>query len=85
MTRHIETFRMDWSGIAIEIRYEPNWLNINAGFDAAHLEIESVAPERVPLPFTDLPAIKWRQLKLDKLDEKTRAQLVAKLEHKLSA
>ena len=53
MTRHIETFRMVWNGVSIEIRWEPNWLNINAGFDAAHLEIESIAPERAPLPITE--------------------------------
>lgn len=53
MTRRIETFRIVWSGVSIEIRWEPNWLNINAGIDAGHLEIESVAPERAPLPITE--------------------------------
>lgn len=53
MTRGIETFRTVWSGISIEIRWEPNWLNINAGIDAGHIEIESVAPERAPLPITE--------------------------------
>jgi predicted nucleotidyltransferase component of viral defense system len=31
----------------------------------------------------DLPAVKWRQLNLDKLDDKARATLVSNLEHKL--
>ena len=53
MDRHIETFRTEWNGIAIEIRWEPNWLNINAGVDMAHLEIETIAPERAPLPITE--------------------------------
>ncbi len=53
MNRHIETFRTDWNGISIEIRYESNWLSISAGFDTAHLEIESIAPERAHLPITD--------------------------------
>lgn len=52
MNRHTETFRIEWSGIAIEIRYEPRWLGIDIGFDTAHLEIESIAPERTPLPIT---------------------------------
>ena len=51
--RHIETFRLDWNGFTIEIRYEPNWLNISAGVDTAHLEIETIIPERAPLPITD--------------------------------
>jgi len=53
MTRHIETFRIDWNGIAVEIRWEPNWLNISAVYDTGHLEIESIAPERARLPITD--------------------------------
>lgn len=35
MNRHIETFRTDWNGIAIEIRYEPHWLGMDIGFDTA--------------------------------------------------
>ncbi|MEK7994696.1 MAG: hypothetical protein AAB403_12905 [Planctomycetota bacterium] len=53
MTRHIETFRMTWSGIVIEIRWEPSWLNLaRLGHDTAHLEIESIAPEGAVLPIT---------------------------------
>jgi hypothetical protein len=53
MNRHIETFRIEWSGIAIEIRYEPHWLGMDIGYDTAHLEIESIVPERTPLPITE--------------------------------
>lgn len=54
MNRHIETFRMDWNGISIDIRWEPNWLNLtSSGWDTGHLEIESIAPERAPLPITE--------------------------------
>jgi hypothetical protein len=53
MNRLIETFRIEWSGISIEIRYEPNWLNLDIGFDTAHLAIESIAPDRAPLPITE--------------------------------
>jgi len=53
MNRSIETFHTTWHGTEIEIRWEPNWLNISAGMDMAHLEIESITPERAPLPITD--------------------------------
>jgi hypothetical protein len=54
MNRNIETFRIDWNGIAIEIRWEPNWLNlVSSGYDTAHIEIESIAPERAHLPITE--------------------------------
>jgi hypothetical protein len=53
MNRNIQTFRIDWNGIAIEIRWEPNWLDMGDGFDTAHLQIESVLPERAPLPVTE--------------------------------
>lgn len=40
--------RLTWRGIEIEARYTPlQWKVI------AHLEIESVAPERAPLPITE--------------------------------
>lgn len=53
MSRHIETFRIVWREIAIEIRWEPNWLNLTAkGYNAAHLEIESLGPKRAPLPIS---------------------------------
>lgn len=43
-----ETHRIEWQGIEIEIRYCPiKWGVIS------HLEIESIRPERVPLPITE--------------------------------
>ncbi len=53
MNRSIETFRIEWSGISIEIRWEPHWLNMDIGHDTAHLEIESIDPERAHLPITE--------------------------------
>ena len=53
MNRHIETFRTEWDGITIETRWEPNWLNISAGSDRSHLEIEAIAPEGAPLPISE--------------------------------
>jgi len=53
MNRHIETFHIGWNGISIEIRWEPDWLNLtSSGYDTAHLEIESIAPKRGELPIT---------------------------------
>lgn len=50
----IETFTLDWRGIAIEINYEANWLDrADEGYDTAHLQIETIAPERAPLPVTE--------------------------------
>lgn len=40
--------RIDWSGIEIEISYQPNWLGVSA-----HLQISSITPERAALPITE--------------------------------
>jgi hypothetical protein len=53
MTRNIETFRTDWNGITVEIRYEPKWLNIETSVDPAHIEVESIDPPRAALPITE--------------------------------
>lgn len=54
MTYGYETFALQWRGIAIEIRYAGNWLNMAAkGYDTAHIEVESLNPERAPLPITE--------------------------------
>jgi hypothetical protein len=42
--------RIDWDGITVEITYEPDWMR---SVDVAHLQIQSVVPERAPLPFTE--------------------------------
>ena len=47
---------LEWNGIRIEVRYCPNWLDFYEGLyghKLAHLEIESIAPERTPLPVTE--------------------------------
>jgi hypothetical protein len=52
--RHIETFNADWNGIGIQITWEPSWLSLETlGYDTAHLQVESILPERVPLPITE--------------------------------
>lgn len=48
MDQQTQTYRLTWRAIEIEARYQPfHWLTI------AHLEIESVNPERTPLPVTE--------------------------------
>jgi hypothetical protein len=47
-------FEIQWQGMAVEIRYTPDWLGMMAsdsGYGTAHLEINQ--PERTPLPFTE--------------------------------
>ena len=41
-----------WNGITININWEPQWLE-STSYDVAHLDIESVSPEREPLPITE--------------------------------
>lgn len=48
--RHIETFSVDWQGIALLVSYEVRWLNSEAA-NVAHLQVESVG--RVRLPITE--------------------------------
>ncbi|MGO4134653.1 hypothetical protein ACEQ6A_08840 [Rhizobium brockwellii] len=40
---------IQWQGMAISIRHVANWSN--TGFD--HLEIQTVEPDRAPLPITE--------------------------------
>lgn len=54
MTGTYETFPLEWRGITIRVRYAANWLNMAAkGYDTAHIEVETVDPERAPLPITE--------------------------------
>ena len=47
MPDDINVYRLTWRGIEIEARYEPlKWSVI------AHLEVESIKPERVSLPIS---------------------------------
>jgi len=42
-----QTYRFTWEGIEIEARYNPLKWNV-----IAHLEVESILPERAPLAIT---------------------------------
>lgn len=52
MRRTTEIHRMDWNGLLLEITYEPIWVPAHiAGEDIAHLQVRSIYPTGVPLPF----------------------------------
>jgi hypothetical protein len=56
--RTITASTIEWEGITIELRYEPDWLGMaakypNEGYGHAHLELRSIAPSRSPLPVTE--------------------------------
>lgn len=53
MTRSLEKHSITWQGILIEIRYEARWLGTTGPFSTAHLEVETLVPERAPLPITE--------------------------------
>ena len=57
MMSHIyETHHLEWNGITIEVRYCRNWLGLykeTYGYHLVHLEIETIDPERAPLPITE--------------------------------
>lgn len=58
-TRTIESHTTVWRGITLKISYEPHWLNSQALVQPAHLQIESVAPIRAPLPITETGYRSW--------------------------
>ena len=47
MDQQPQNFRLIWQGIEIEVRYWPRKWGVTA-----HLEVESIRPERAPLPIT---------------------------------
>lgn len=53
MTRSFDTHRIVWRGITIEVRYEEKWLGSDSPFSGAHLELETLEPERTALPVTE--------------------------------
>jgi len=48
MEQHPQTHRLTWQGIEIEVIYSPLAWGVTA-----HLEIQSIHPERAPLPITE--------------------------------
>lgn len=51
MAHPLETFETVWRGISLNIRYESRWLDSEAT-NVAHLQIESVTRERLPITET---------------------------------
>ena len=48
---HYTDHHIDWEGIALLIKWCPNWLGQNAHHQIAHLEIH--AADKTPLPITE--------------------------------
>jgi len=53
MTRSLETHTILWRGLSLEVSYEQNWLGTEGAFSTAHLQVNTVAPEKAPLPITE--------------------------------
>jgi len=50
----IEIYRATWDGVELEIRFERNWLGSPPSeFHPSHVEVETIAPPRAPLPITE--------------------------------
>ena len=50
--RQFEDYEIVWSGIRIKIRFEKKFLSGSTPGLPSHLAIESLKPERAPLPIT---------------------------------
>lgn len=50
MSSTYQTFRIEWQGIGIEVRWAPNWTN-SSKYPVAHLEL--ISDGRVKLPVTE--------------------------------
>lgn len=46
---------IDWQGITLSVTYEPTWLGRARSPDCAvaHLQVQTITPERSPLPITE--------------------------------
>lgn len=51
--RYVEEHTAQWRGVSLRIQWEPRFLNTNALAQPGHLQIESTAPRRAPLPITE--------------------------------
>lgn len=49
-----ETYGFSWRGITVRVSYSLDWLNLSdPAMEVAHLEVNSINPDRAPLPFTE--------------------------------
>jgi hypothetical protein len=56
MSAAYQTHRLQWEGITIEVRYDPDWSPSYRdvyGYPLAHLEIEAAEPAKSALPMTE--------------------------------
>ena len=52
MTEGYKTYRITWEGIALSIRWCPDWLGRNAHYSVAHLELVTETGEALPVTNT---------------------------------
>lgn len=57
--RYLEEHTAHWRGVTLRITWEPRFLNTNALVQPGHLQIESIAPRRAPLPITETGYLSW--------------------------
>ncbi|ONF47353.1 hypothetical protein [Methylobacterium radiotolerans] len=57
--RYIEKHTARWRGVALRIQWEPQFLNTGARVQPGHLQIESIDPQRAPLPITATGYLSW--------------------------
>ena len=57
--RYVEEHTAQWRGVSLRIQWEPRFLNTNALAQPGHLQIESTAPRRAPLPITETGYLSW--------------------------
>lgn len=50
MTQAPSIHEAQWQGVTLRITWDPQW---SQACEAAHLQVESVSPERAPLPITE--------------------------------
>ncbi|NCN84215.1 MAG: hypothetical protein GW808_05655 [Sphingomonadales bacterium] len=53
MNTEYEIQKITWDGIEIEVRWASNWMDFDDGTSVGHLEIQSVSPQKHPLPMTE--------------------------------
>lgn len=53
MNTDYERQKITWDDIEIEVRWASNWMDYDDGTSMGHLEIQSVCPQKHPLPMTE--------------------------------
>ena len=70
-----QTFRFTWNEIEIEARYAPEKWGV-----IAHLEIESIAPPRAPLPITET-GYRSHYCPIGSIEQEFNGDIIAAVKH----